>query len=164
MAMDWGKAFAIQACSDFAARDHLLAAPDLPMCHQLHYLQMALEKVAKAHLIAAGSDPLSLMGSHAYVAKVIPTIVRDGLGRTGTKEGWIMEAVRSLARRIELLHPAVDGGRSVPANCEYPWVTAAGTVVAPADHDFRLDLHSERAAKTLIKEARIRAEDLAGRR
>ena len=77
--MNWTSAFARQAQSDFLARDQLLVNPRLPECHQLHYLQMAFEKLAKAHLIAAGSDPSDIQSSHAYVAKVVPQIVRESL-------------------------------------------------------------------------------------
>lgn len=159
--MNWGRGYAVQACSDFEARDHLCGS-SLPLCHQLHYLQMALEKAAKAHLIAAGSDPVDLQSSHAYIAKVVPIIVRDGLRRTpGADSAWVIGAVRALARRIELLHPQIDANRTAPANCEYPWIDSRGSVVAPAEHNFELNLSRERAAVTLIKEVRARAMELA---
>lgn len=155
--MNWARGYAVQASSDFEARDHLCRS-HLPSCHQLHYLQMALEKAAKAHLIAAGSDPLELQSSHAYIAKVVPIIVRDGLRRTpGADSTWVMNSIRILARRIELLHPQVDANRSAPANCEYPWIDSRGDVVAPAEHNFELDLNRERAA-----EVRARAIELSG--
>ena len=43
----WAKAFAIQARSDLVAREQLVLGKHLPQCHQLHYLQMAMEKLAK---------------------------------------------------------------------------------------------------------------------
>lgn len=162
--MDWAQAFARQSCSDFDAREHLLRSGSPAQCHQLHYLQMAMEKCAKAHLIAAGASPMSVQSSHGYISKVVPTIVRDGLGRTGAKEGWVMDAVFALARRIELLHPAVDDNGTVPANCEYPWANAKGEIVVPAEHDFGLNFHAERVAKTMIKEVRVRARELASER
>lgn len=82
--MGWSSAFAKQACSDFDARERLCTS-DLPACHQLHYLQMALEKAAKAHLIAAHADPEKLQTSHAHIAKQIPLIVQESLRRTGVK-------------------------------------------------------------------------------
>src|SRR5262249_26019878 len=101
---------------------------------------MALEKAAKAHLIAAGSDPSDLRSSHAYIAKVVPIMVRDGLRRTsGCDSAWVISAVRALARRIELLHPQIDANRTPPANCEYTWIDSRGKVVAPAEHSFDLD-------------------------
>ena len=159
--MDWPRAFARQACSDFAARDRLLEHGDLPQCHQLHYLQMAMEKVAKAHYMARGDDPGALQRSHGYIAKAIPIIVQDALSRTpGGKPPWIMRAVRTLALRIERLAPAIDAGRSVPSNCEYPWENAAGAVIVPAEHDFEIDLH-QKVAITMMKTVRARAIELA---
>ena len=160
--MTWTKAFARQAESDFETRDCLLRAGSLPQCHQLHYLQMALEKLAKAHLIAGGSSPEDLSSSHVYISKPIPMIVREMLARTpGQKDGWVVDAIRDLSRRIELLAPAVrDGGRA-PANCEYPWKAPDGSIKAPADHDFGLDLVFEKAGVTMIKAARARARELA---
>ena len=161
--MNWSRAFARQACADFEARDWLLENPSLPPCQQMHFLQMAMEKTAKAHLIDAGSDPASLQSSHAYTAKVIPIIVKDGLGRgSDVKPAWLMKAIAALARRIELLHPSVDDAGAVPSNCEYPWENAAREVLVPADFDFRLDL-SGKPAVTMIKETRIRAMQLSTR-
>lgn len=161
--MDWSQAFARQACSDFEVWDRLLQEDDLPQCHRLHYLQMAMEKAAKAHLVAVGSDAGPLQSSHAYIAKVVPIIVRDGLGRTpGGNSPWVVAAVRHLSRKIELLAPAVTDGGVVPSNCEYPWRDTVGQIIAPADHDFGIDLHGDKAAKTMIKEVRVRARELAG--
>lgn len=158
----WSTAYAIQACSDFDARDQLLRNRRLPQCHRFHYLQMAMEKTAKAHLVEGGSDPASLQSSHAYIGKVIPIIVRHALARTpGGRSGWVMDAIRALARRIELLHPQVDSGGTTPSNCEYPWRDAAGQVVAPAQYDFNLNLHEAKAAVTMIKEVRARAVALS---
>lgn len=159
--MDWPQAFARQACSDFETRDLLLQQPGLPQCHQLHYLQMALEKVAKAHYMARGDSPAVLQRSHGYIAKGIKIIVQDALARTpGSKPGWIIDAVLPLLRRIELLAPAVDAGGTVPSNCEYPWQEPTGNIVVPVMHDFRIGLQ-ERAAATMLKVVRKRANELA---
>jgi hypothetical protein len=155
-------AFARQALSDFEARDQLLRNSQLPECHQLHFLQMAMEKTAKAHLVEGGSDPLVIQSSHAYIAKVIPIIVRQALTNIpGPKSQWVIRAVRALARRIELLHPQVDDAGTAPSNCEYPWRDATGHVLAPAQYDFQLNLHAEKAAITMIKEVRARAIELS---
>lgn len=158
---DLATAFAVQACSDFEARDRLIEA-DLPECHQLHYLQMASEKVAKAHYLARGDNPDALQTSHAYIAKAVPIIVRDTLGRTeGAKPAWILNAVRELARQIELLAPSVDASGTVPANCEYPWQDAQGRVHAPCRHSFAINLNQPAAIK-MLKALRTRAAEIAG--
>ena len=158
----WSVAFARQACSDFDAREQLLRSGQLPQCHQLHYLQMAMEKTAKAHLVEGGSDPIAVQASHAYIAKVVPIIVREALARLpGYGSQWVVHAVRTLARRIELLHPQIDDAGTVPSNCEYSWSDTAGQVLVPAQYDFNLNLHAEKAAITMIKEVRARAIELA---
>lgn len=67
------------------------------------------------------------------------------------RDNWIVAAIRPLARKIELLNPAVqDGGRS-PHNCEYPWQAPDGSIVAPADHNFEFSALFEPAGVTLLK-------------
>lgn len=163
--MNWASAFAKQAKSDLEAREQLLLAEKLPQCHQLHFLQMACEKLCKAYLIGAQRvDHLALSSSHAYVAKQLPLIARQFLARDAgrlPRETWVLDPIRELARRIELLAPAVTDGGRVPANCEYPWEAPDGTVVAPAEHNFGLIMLYERAGTTLLKVLRIAAEELS---
>ena len=45
---DWALAYARQGHSDFAIYQ-LLALRGVAVCHPLHYLQMACEKIAKAY-------------------------------------------------------------------------------------------------------------------
>ena len=146
--MNWVQAFARQAASDLDARDVLAADRSLPGCHSLHYLQMACEKLCKAARIAAGTDPAEVQRSHASVAKHLPTIVKLYMSREAgrlPRDNWVVNAIRPLARKIELLSPAVrDGGRS-PQNCEYPWLAADGSVTAPADHRFEFSILFEPA-------------------
>ncbi|HSI33299.1 MAG: hypothetical protein ACAI43_11720 [Phycisphaerae bacterium] len=165
--MDWKVAFARQAGSDLDARDALLdASEELPECHQLHCLQMACEKLCKAYLIGHGSDPDALQSSHAYVAKTLPNIARHILSRQASQiphDTWVIAAIRNLARRIELLAPAVrDGGRA-ETNCEYPWEKPDGEIVAPADFNFGLDLLHQKAGVTLLKVMRIAIAELLTR-
>jgi hypothetical protein len=152
--MNWSQAFARQAASDLDAREILAANTALPACHSLHFLQMACEKLCKASLISAGSAPAEVQRSHAYIAKHLPTIVRLYMSREAgrlPRDNWIVDAIRPLARKIELLNPAVkDGGRS-PQNCEYPWAAQDGSVTAPADHKFDLSLVFDRAGVALLK-------------
>jgi len=158
--MNWAQAFARQACSDFQVRDELLRL-GLPPCHQLHYLQMAMEKVAKAHYMQRGDDPVSLQRSHGYIAKATAVIVKSELSKTGeSKPRWLMEAINRLAQQIDRLAPAVDAGGAAPSNCEYRWINARGDVVVPAEHDFRLDL-GEAPARAMLKAVQARALDLA---
>lgn len=161
--MNWTQAFATQAVSDLDARQLLAVVRSLPACHALHFLQMACEKLCKASMIAAGADPMEVQRSHAYIAKHLPTIIRMYMSREAgrlPRDNWIVDAVRPLARKIELLNPAVrDGGRS-PQNCEYPWMAADGSVIAPADHPFDFSMLFEKAGITLLKVVRQAAVEL----
>jgi hypothetical protein len=157
-------AFAKQAQSDLRARDALVLSGS-DDCHQLHYLQMACEKICKAHLCGSGSDPIDLESSHAYISRTLPLIIRHRLARQSRHDApqrtWLISAVRALARRIELLAPAVrDGGRA-PSNCEYPWEDAKGNVLIPAEFNFELDLLYQRAGVYLLKSLPVIASELA---
>lgn len=152
--MNWIQAFARQAASDLQARDLLAATAALPQCHSLQHLQMACEKICKAAMIAADTDPLEVQRSHAHIAKQLPNLVKLYMSREAgrlPRDNWVVRAIRPLARKIELLNPAVrDGGRS-PQNCEYPWERGDGSIIAPADHSFDFSILFEPAGTTLLK-------------
>lgn len=163
--MSWSSAYAVQAKSDLEAREQLLANPQLPECHHLHFLQMAAEKLCKAYLAKRGTLAKDLRQSHAFIAKQLPAIARYYLvKKTGcrSKEDWRINAIRILARKIELLNPAVDK-TVTPANCEYPWIGSDGTIVVPAEYNrFGLDdLLYNTAGCTLLKIMREAADDLS---
>ena len=123
-----------------AARNVLCADGTLPVCAQLHFLQMACEKLSKAHLCMKGSRPEDLKQSHAYVSKTLPLIARElfvaEYGRDLARNAALMAHIRHFAREIELLAPAVDANRTRRDNTEYPWLDASGTLIAPAQHEF----------------------------
>jgi hypothetical protein len=153
---DWARAYAKQARADFDAWNGLSQnSPLLPQCQRLHFLQMACEKLAKAHLCKAGAAPASLQSSHAYVAKNLPIIVRKQLaGRAGRTQQTraIVAGAKHLAREIELLSPSVDDGGRRPDNCEYPWEDANGNVLIPSEYAFAtLHLATAPAGRTLLK-------------
>ena len=50
----WRIAYAKQALADLHAREKLLEHSELPDCQQLHFLQMACEKLCKAYLCGQG--------------------------------------------------------------------------------------------------------------
>lgn len=123
----------------------VLVQADLPACHALHYLQMAAEKICKAHLHAIGQPANS---SHAVVRKHLPTLARV-LGATRALSGSRLKELKRLAYEIEMLAPALISEGSRPENPEYPWQNRDGTVVCPADYDFPLG--RERGLASLIK-------------
>jgi hypothetical protein len=161
--MNWAQAYARQAASDLDAREVLAADQSLPACHALHLLQMACEKLCKASMISTGSDPMEVQRSHAFIAKHLPTIVRLYMSREAgrlPRNNWIVDAIRPLARKIELLSPAVKAGGRSPQNCEYPWIASDGSVRAPADHPFEFSILFDKAGVALLKIVRQAAADL----
>jgi hypothetical protein len=168
---DWSRAYARQARADLEAREALLDVK-FPACQNLHFLQMACEKISKAHLCLGGADPESLHQSHTSAAKVIPLIARELLRRDSfkisrsgserTDHTKLSREIAKLAREIELLAPSVkDSGRR-PDNCEYPWEDAAGALLVPAEHDFTYlnGLHRYPAGLTFLKMITVAASEL----
>jgi len=126
----------------------------MPRSQKLHFLQMACEKLAKAHLLKGGSRLEDLEQSHAYIAKHLPTIVRQQMILNGENErvaNSVRDQCKRLAREIELLSPAVkDGGRRED-NCEYPW-EHGGKLHVPAEWHFpNLDLLTEQGGRNILK-------------
>jgi hypothetical protein len=150
----WGGAYARQAKVDLDAWDHLQALT-LPECQRLHFLQMACEKLAKAHLCKAGTRPDSLQASHAYIAGNLPVILRHQLQLASAKPAVVRSVLRfakRLAREIELLSPAVDDGGRRPDNCEYPWEDARKKLWIPAEYKFFANqLLFDRHGRTVLK-------------
>ena len=137
--MDWRDAFLRQARSENQIR-HRLNAPHVEYSHQLHYLQMVTEKLAKGLLCEPGSrvaPPASHMGFVKFlrVAKQSAAI-RDRLGYSS----WppfraFVDSIMPLARSVEQLAPS-SAGMNAP-NPEYPWQEPhSGEVIAPADFAF----------------------------
>jgi hypothetical protein len=159
----WRVAYARQALADLHARDALLKDRRLPPCQELHFLQMACEKICKAYLCGTGGVELKkLQKSHAFISGNLHKIVRQWFMEESTAAShlWAMRAIRSLAYRIELLAPSVDKGGRHPANCEYPWAGSDGKVKAPCDHVFEFDLLYEKAGRLLLKALYSAASDL----
>lgn len=114
-----------------AGSDHdilvLLRRKDAAPCHQLHYLQMATEKLSKAFFWRAGRPPPR---NHSGFTEFLRAIVSArppkrrqqiadlfSFGRFEDVQNW-MHNVLPLARALERLAPqlANDG-----PNPEYPW-------------------------------------------
>ncbi len=136
---DWAQGYARQADADFGTWQSLQTETDVPSCHKLLFLQMACEKLCKAHLIAVGTGPEVLQRSHAYVAKPLTVIVRQQivfLRRNVASMEYLLQHVRHLAEEIEVLNPAVDRNGQRRDNCEYPWEDHAGVVHSPLDWTF----------------------------
>lgn len=153
---EWALGYARQAGADFKAWKLYQEHPEVlvAQCHSLLFLQMACEKLCKAHLIGCGSEPQDLKSSHAYIAKHLPVIVRQEISFQKAdvrRKAWVLNHVKHLAREIELLNPAVDRDGRRKDNCEYPW-ESNGMIFSPLDHCFSpSQLLTAPAGRTFVK-------------
>ena len=152
---DWARAYARQADADVYTHDQLALDKSVPECHKLMFLQMACEKLPKAHLCAAGSAPKKLQSSHAYTAKTLPIIIKQQITFSGLDPKgapWVLQHSRHLAQEIEVLAPAVDRDGQRPDNCEYPWEDSGGQLHLPLEWTFTpSNLLTAKAGRTFLK-------------
>jgi hypothetical protein len=137
--MTWREAFLVQARSDDAVR-RLLNRNRTEYAHQLHYLQMATEKLAKA-IMMRDADAAPPAQTHVafvsclWVIKGRPELRRQ-LGYEHAEEfRSFIDSLLPLAERIERLAPNLAG--MTQPNPEYPWRPAGqAEVFAPSQYDF----------------------------
>jgi hypothetical protein len=151
---EWSVAFARQADADFRTW-RALNDSQVRECHKLLLLQMACEKLCKAHLVALGTPASKLQSSHGYVAGSLPLVIRQQVLRRGgdlTGVRSILVFARHLASEIELLNPAVKRAGRRPDNCECPWEDGKGQIRSPLDWTFApSQLLTQRHGITLVK-------------
>ena len=133
--------------------DKLQDHENIPQCHKRMFLQMACEKLTKAHLCSTGSDPKKLQKSHAYTAKNLKTIIEAQVAIAKPKNAaWVLKHSKHLAQEIEMLAPAVKRGGQRPDNCEHPWEDERGQLHVPLDWTFTLShLLTADAGRTFLK-------------
>ncbi|MDB5350931.1 MAG: hypothetical protein JWN86_2178 [Planctomycetota bacterium] len=153
---DWALAYARQADADFRAWELCETHPEAVAaeCHKLLFLQMACEKLCKAHLIRGGTVPQDLQSSHGYIEKPLPLVMRQQiihLGQNPKKMQSVLTLCRHLAGEIEVLNPAMRRDGQRPDNCEYPW-EAGDRVISPLTWSFQaLRLCTVSAGRTFVK-------------
>ena len=137
--MLWREAFLAQARSDYAILLKL-NQPTVDYSHRLHYLQMAVEKLAKGLLSdPAGTDPPE--PSHAVVVRMLQVLksrpdIRKSLGYSDAAifKRYI-DSLLGIGRQIEQLAPALAG--FTQPNPEYPWRDLMfSSVLVPANYSF----------------------------
>jgi hypothetical protein len=110
-------------------------------CHELHYLQMCTEKLAKAYFPAAlprdnhAAFRTFLRDLPSNPGAAIPLGFQDLAGLTR----WEGTA-RMLVGAIEDLAPSIADRKGLP-NPEYPWPRGAETY-APADYPFQAEVYT----------------------
>jgi hypothetical protein len=120
MPLDMKGAFRRQAISDYHVFE-LLKKNKVEICHQLHYIQMCTEKLAKS-LNPVPGDPKSV--HPAFVHFVRNTAIRHDAFRRAckmkTKDAFraYLQSLEPMAQDIEDLAPEATQRRLNP---EYPW-------------------------------------------
>lgn len=138
---DWARGYARQADADLKAWERYERIPQAAVaeCHKLLFLQMACEKLCKAHVLRAGiQNPEDVQTSHGFIAKHLPTIMRQEIATSNEfpkNLKWALAQLRQFSGEIEILNPAMTRDNKRPDNCEYPW-EAGGKVLSPLDHQF----------------------------
>ena len=107
--VEWSKAFGRQAAADFKMFKLLQAQP-VPECHKLQFLQMACEKLVKAHLCGSGTPLASLHISHAYISGSLPVVLRQEAVALNFKiPKPVLDRVKQFAGEVELLAGGQEG-------------------------------------------------------
>ena len=133
---DWALAYAAQSQSDWGIYWLLVRhRPPVPACHELHYLQMATEKIAKAYMFRdTATREQGLQQAHVAFSKMIGMFLKSPQVKAWYRNrpsdlSEIAVVAHRLARSIEKLNPAVDREGS-PTNVEYPW-ESGGAIHVP---------------------------------
>jgi hypothetical protein len=143
--MSWRECFRRQAKSDYELFKELNKTGK-PVCHQMHYLQMATEKIAKAFL--SSNNNIRPKFSHSALTRFMkiskgrPDIRRKlSFGNDMNAFVSYIDSIIPFAEHIENLAPA--GGNGERINPEYPWQDPNGDVVSPLDNNFA-HIHGDR--------------------
>jgi hypothetical protein len=100
---------------------------------------MACEKLAKAHFCTQGTAPASLQGSHAFIFKILPVVIRQemiAVNFRGKSAKNLAAVATHIAQEIEVIAPSVRRAGQRPDNCEYPWEDADGRIHVPLSWTF----------------------------
>lgn len=117
--------------------------PLLPVCHELHYLQMCTEKLAKAYFHDVGRPR-----THAAFRKMFLSLRTNPNAVAPLRFSSIVElvqwitSVQPVVDALEDLAPAIaDRPQVQKPNPEYPY-PKSNPIHAPADYLFRLEVYA----------------------
>ncbi|MFH1113182.1 MAG: hypothetical protein V1792_04615 [Pseudomonadota bacterium] len=137
--MNWQDAFLVQAWSDYQIFQAMNESR-YPVCHKLHYLQMATEKLAKGCLceITGNSPPQKTHFAFVRFLRYTKShpLGKKRLGFAQKKQAYsaYVDSLIPTAYKIERLAPA--GGGFSDVNPEYPWSRHDGNISCPVEYDF----------------------------
>lgn len=164
--MTWREACLRQAWSDFNVY-RILNVSSCALCHQLHYLQMATEKLAKGFQCPIGDVPYPK--THFAFVKFLHQIKQQPLVyysrlqfRSKRQFSLHIQSLLPIADSIEKLAPV--GGNYDKVNPEYPWTDAANNVYCPISYGFPEFRRRERELLMIQKLlANLRTQILLGK-
>lgn len=135
---NWKEAYFEQAKSD-CEMYRFLNKNKRPLCHRLHYLQMATEKLAKSYLCSSKGNPPKTHYAFVYFLKFTkkrPDIREQfGYGNNYNAYASYIDSLINLAEKIEKLAPI--GGNFDRINPEYPWKdNISGEIICPCTYYF----------------------------
>ncbi len=137
---EWGRAYARQGAADLSVYRELSTlrvAGRIEDCHEVHYMQMAVEKIARAYMLKhAKGDRTRYLESHVVVKEFVQAYAASPeWSRRFRDKSPLWPQVKQLAGAIEDLAPAVER-QARPSNAEYPWSDGL-TLTVPKDVQFR---------------------------
>ncbi len=155
---EWAAAYARQALSDVQALEFLPRA-QADKCHRLHFLQMAAEKVCRAHLTANNGHE-RVRKTHGYIARNLPVVAREFYSRhrSGGLAAWQLAGIRKVSFEIQVASPASDNSDSREDNSEYPWLDGQGTIQTPCLYAFPNLDDGAPAVRLILRLLRVAAE------
>lgn len=134
MAWDWRSAYLEQAKSDYAM--FILIRDQAPVCHSLHYLQMATEKLAKGFLTPPGGARYArthdALIKFMRLSKTRPEFQAACRFNQSSQFSAYVDSLLSMAQQVENLSPE---GEDHP-NPEYPWEIKS-VIVIPMEYNFK---------------------------
>lgn len=135
----WSRAYARQGRADLKVYEELQTLRKqnkIEDCHELHYLQMALEKIARAFLLKKSmGDRRAYLLSHVAVSDFVSKYIASPEGKSRfQRQDLLWKQVKQLAGEVEHLTPAIER-QARPRNVEYPW-SDGRTVHVPTDVSF----------------------------
>lgn len=137
--MSWKRAFLKQALSDYDIFKEFNQKRK-PLCHQLHYFQMATEKLSKGYL--AGNNNQPPKHTHAALVRFLQgtkssPAIRVALGYSNNKRAYAqyIDDLTHIAKVVQDLAPV--GGKNITPNPEYPWKDVqTGKIICPLEYSF----------------------------
>jgi len=109
-----------------------------PVCHELHYLQMCTEKLAKAYFRTNPPKGHEAFRSFHRDLLLNPKCLASlGFASTSDLTRW-QGSVKPIVDAIEDLAPSIADRKKLP-NPEYPW-PKSNPIIAPVDHSFTPDI------------------------